>query len=264
VYPGDVTLLGSGCTTTTQVHGTKRDAQDFLAKTLTAVSTGTFTAPSKESLAEYLPRWLATTVALRVRQRTAEDYKALAVAYLVPRLGNLKLSQLTPENIETAYAELTADGLSSRTVRYAHSVLHAALTTAVERKHLPGNPASLATLPRDEHREMRAMTQDEATRFLAAARGTRLEALWAVLLTGGLRPGEALGLKWSDLQENRVRILRSLVRHRDHTWKLEDPKTPKARRSIPLPAGTIRALRRTGPIRQRSGFGLVRRGLITI
>jgi integrase len=178
-----------------------------------------------------------------VKQRTAEDYQSLAATYLIPRLGDLRLSQLTPETVESVYTDLIADGLSARTVRYAHSVLHAALTTAVRRKYLLSNPAALATLPRIEHREMRAMTKQEASRFLAAARGTRLEALWTVLLSGGLRPGEALGLKWGDLQDDRVQVQRSLVRLRDHTWRLEDPKTARARRSVPLPVGALHALR---------------------
>lgn len=90
---------------------------------------------------------------------------------------------------------------------------------------------------------MRSLSLDEATRLFDVARKSRFEALLQLLLVGGLRPGEALGLKWSDLSDDKLRIQRSLVRLRNGRWKLDAPKTNKARRTVPLPTGVIATLR---------------------
>lgn len=224
------------------IRGTKRDAERYRTKTLRALDTGTFADETQATVAEFINEWLETSAKPRVRARTLADYRSLAERYLVPLLGHRKLAQLTPKDIQRTYNELKARGLSARTVRYAHSVLHGALEQAVRWNLLARNSAKLVDLPRDERREMRALTPAEASRLLAAARGTRFEALWILLLTSGLRPGEALGLKWSDIDADRVRIQRTLVWQRDGSWELAEPKTSRARRVVTLPPTTHRAL----------------------
>lgn len=224
------------------VKGTKRDAERYRTKTLRALDTGTFADETHATVAEFLSEWLETSAKPRVRSRTLADYRALADRYLVPALGHRKLAQLAPADIQRAYNDLSARGLSARTVRYAHSVLHGALEQAVRWNLLVRNVGKLVDLPREERREMRALTSAEASQLLAAARGTRFEALWILLLTSGIRPGEALGLKWSDIDADRVRIQRTLVRQRDGSWELAEPKTPRARRVVTLPLTTQRAL----------------------
>jgi integrase len=98
---------------------------------------------------------------------------------------------------------------------------------------------------RQAKKAMRAMTKHEATAFLEAARKDRYFPYWAVLLTGGLRPGEALGLLWEDvdLEEGKIHIQRSLTRRGIEGWQLTEPKTDRARRVVPLPDVTTRALR---------------------
>lgn len=225
------------------IHGTKKVAQEYLSKVLREMDLGAFVERSKESVTDYLVRWLDDTASKKVRARTLEDYRALARKHLIPSLGNHALGQLTTEVIERTYSQMTEAGLSPRTVGYAHSVLHNALAHAVARGHLARNPAAGATLPRLKQREMRSLTPEEASRLLGAARGTRFEALWNLLLTAGLRPGEALGLKWADIDGDRTRIQRSLVHLTDGSWHFDAPKTDKARRSIPLPPSTLAALR---------------------
>lgn len=85
---------------------------------------------------------------------------------------------------------MTARGLSPRTVRYTYAILRQALGQAVRWKLLAANPAEL---PKRQRKEMRALGPEEATVFLDAIRGDRLEALWETLLVTGLRPDEALG-----------------------------------------------------------------------
>jgi integrase len=224
------------------VRGTKKDAERYRTKTFRELDTGTFAEASQVPVGVFLEEWLETSATPRVRARTLADYRSLADRYLVPALGHLKLAQITPSHIQRAYAVMQHRGLSPRTIRYAHSVLHGALEQAVRWRQLARNPAKLVDLPRHERREMRALAPGEASRFLDAARGTRFEALWMLLLTTGLRPGEALGLKWPDIDGDRLRIQRALVRQRDGTWDLCEPKTARARRVVTLPVSTQRSL----------------------
>ena len=239
------------------IRGTKKDAERYRTKVLRDMDTDTFVETSERAFGEYLTDWLETSVKPRVRERTCSDYKSLADRYLRPPLGHRKLAQITAPEIQAVYAAMQARGLSPRTVRYAHSVIHSALEQAVKWRLLARNPAKLVDLPRTERREMRSLTAEEASHLLATARGTRWEALWTLLLTSGLRPGEALALRWSDLDGDRLRVQRTLVWRPGGAWQLVEPKTPKARRVVSLPASARRALNvhRTKQLEERLKVG---------
>lgn len=131
------------------IYGTKRAAQEYVAKVLREMDLGVFVERSKEPVEDFLLRWLDDTASQTVRARTLSDYESLLKRHIIPRLGNLKLGQLTTEAIERAYATMKSEGLSPRTVAYVHSVLHNALAHAVDRGHLARNPAHGATRPRE-------------------------------------------------------------------------------------------------------------------
>lgn len=143
--------------------------------------------------------------------------------------------------VERFYNELLERGLSARTVRYIHSTLRSALQQAVKWGELARNPADVVELPRQERKERRVLTPAETAKLLATAKGTRWYALRYLLATTGLRPGEALGLKWSDVEGNKLRVQRSLVRLKKG-WRLEDTKTDRSRRTVVLPASTVAVL----------------------
>lgn len=241
------------------IHGTKRDAERYLTKVLREVHTGTFVEPSREALCLYLERWLDTTAALRVRKRTLDDYRGLLHRHIIPRLGQWRLCQLTSDLVQHAYAEMLEAGLSPRSVRYAHSVLHNALSQAVRRGYLATNPTDLVALPRSSRREMTALSPAQATHLLRALKGTKYEALWVLLLTSGMRPGEALALQWQDLVGDRIVVQRSLSRLGDGHWQFNEPKTSRSRRTIPLPSAVVRCLHahrvRQTEMRLKSGAG---------
>jgi len=223
---------------------------------------------SKDPLATYLAEWLDAKDG-EVRARTIHDYRGIVRRYVqkppkgAPRIGTVRLNRLTPHAFEGLYRWLWKEkGLSPRTIQYLHSVLRQALGDAVRKGSLPRNPTDHVkrpTRPYDDGSEgetgngkgsapgraMRAMSEAEAGAFLEAARDDRYWALWVLLLTGGLRPGEALGLLWDDvdLEAGRVHVQRSLTRRGVKGWKLVEPKTDQARRVIPLPGVTLQALR---------------------
>src|SRR5690606_16007776 len=110
------------------------------------------------------------------------------------------------------------------------------------------------------------MGPEEAVRFLERARGTKWEHLWIVLLTTGLRPGEALGLKWEDLDGDQLRVQRSLVYRSQREWAFAEPKTARSRRVVVLPAIALEALKerrkRYAEAKLRGGQEFTDHGLI--
>jgi integrase len=139
---------------------------------------------------------------------------------------------------------MLARGLSARTVRYLHAVLNSALKQAVKWGMLARNPAEAVDLPKQERREMLALSPKQATEFLKAAADDRWGFLFAFALATGMRPEEYLGLQWKDLELERgtVTVRRALVWREKGGWYFGEPKTARSRRSIPLPTSTVRAL----------------------
>lgn len=226
------------------IHGTKKDANQYLTAKLRDKDLGLNIEPSSESLGKYLDKWLETSVKPRVRARTFDDYDALLKRYVREPLGAIKLADLRAIDIQKVYQSMQERKLSPRVVRYTHAVLSSALKQAVKWDMLHRNPASAVDLPRMVRKEMRAMAPEEASRFLEVAKGTRQYALFNFALSTGMRPQEYLGLKWSDidLERGTATVRRAIVWKRGGGWDFAEPKTSQSRRTMPLPASTVKAL----------------------
>jgi len=227
------------------IHGNKKEAQAYLNKCLREKDTGTFVEPSKEFLSNFMDTWLETIVKLRVQKRTYLDYKNRTELYIKPNLGELKLSQITPEHIQGLYNKMLENGLSPRTVRYTHTILRNALQQAVKWGKLYRNPATLVDLPRQKKKEMKVLSPKQAAIFMEAAVYSPWKAFFSLLLSSGMRPQEALGLKWSDIDfaNKRITVNRALVRTKGGGWELAETKTARSRRTIPLPSTVIEDLK---------------------
>lgn len=166
---------------------------------------GVLVTPSREPLARYLRRWLNDVMDGKVRARTWDDYSGVLRRYIekpdkdAPPIGRIRLDRLTPAAIQSLYAHLRRDlHLSPRTIRSLHAVIRQGLAYATRQGAVARNVAELVELPKMERRTVDAMSVKQAEAFLEAAKSDRYHALWCVLLTGALRPGEALGLLWED------------------------------------------------------------------
>jgi integrase len=154
------------------------------------------------------------------------------------------LAKLTPQQIAACYGDLLAKGLAPRTVQYAHAVLHRALDQAVRWNLIVRNPTDAVDAPRPQRKEIAVLNAEQAQRFLDAAKGDRLHALYVLALMTGMRQGELLGLRWQDvdLGAGSVSVRRTLVRT-SQGWSWAEPKTAKGRRTVALPAIAVEALR---------------------
>ena len=209
--------------------------------------------PSKEPLGKYLKDWLHKTKKGSLRARTFSDYVGVLDRYIhdppkdAPRIGRVRLHQLTPGAIQDLYHHLQEEeGLSPRTIRSLHAVIRQGLAHAARVGAVGRNVADLVVLPKQEKREVKAMSPEEAGKFLEAAKADRYYPLWCVLLTGGLRPGEALALQWPDvdLDAAKIHVQRTLTRRgTKDPWALVEPKTNRARRVVVLSGFVVEALR---------------------
>jgi integrase len=205
---------------------------------------GVLRQSTRVTLNEWLDRWLRS---LHVSARTRADYENITRRYWREPLGGYRLDQLTRQAIRDVLADMEAQGLSPRTRQQARTILRIALGAALDDGLVAVNAAvGKRMVPAQPRREHSVLSAAQVNTLLDGTRDDALGALWAVLATTGLRLGEALGLNWSDLDLDRaeLRIQRSLVRptHGLH-WLLEEPKTEKSRRAVPLLTRTVDALR---------------------
>jgi integrase len=145
------------------------------------------------------------------------------------------LAKIRPLEIQALYQGMQERGLSARTVRYTHAVLHSALSQAVKWRMLAVNPAASVDLPRQQHKEMRVLAPDQTRLFLLeAAKQDRLGSMFAVAVTTGLRPSEYLALKWSDLEfaTGTLSVNRSLDWMKGGGWQFQETKRTGSRRTI--------------------------------
>ncbi len=236
------------------VHGTRADAERKRRELLVALDKGVFVDPSRQSLAEYLEDWLKFCEQKRLSPSTVEGYSGSCHRYIIPALGSLPLQKVTPAHIERFYTDTLEKGsgrgpVSERTVLHAHRVLHAALRRAVRLRLLAANPCEAVEPPRPKKSEMKALSEAEVVSMMSLLEAEGDELLYGVVVTAvmtGLRRGEILGLKWTDidLAGGTLTVRRSLLKiSKEKEPILKEPKTARSRRTISLPRRAVDELR---------------------
>lgn len=225
------------------ITGGRKQAEAYLNKILHKKNSGTLADSGKITVAEHMDLWLEKVIKNRVREKTYLDYRDRVRLYVYPEIGSVRLDRLKPEQIQILYNDMIERGLSPRSVRYVHTLLRNSLQQAIKWERIYRNPADLVSdeLPKQRREEMKALTPEQAAAFMEATVYSPMKAFFSLLLSSGMRPGEALGLKWADVDfdNKRVTVNRSLTRYRGGGWSLEEPKTARSRRSIPLPPTVI-------------------------
>lgn len=229
---------------------TRSEVAEKLTKAMADRDGGLLFDAENMTVGEYLERWLNDSVKGSVRASTHASYQRQVNRYIVPALGRMKLTKLTPAHVQGMYRSMLDRGLSTRTVQYTHAVLRRAMKQAVRWGMIPRNPCDDADAPRVQREEIRPLNRDQTRRLLQAAEGERLEALYILAVHTGMRPGELLALRWDDvdLEAKTLRVGRALSE-----GQFTSPKSPKSRRRIDLTAGSVKALRvhRKGQLEER-------------
>lgn len=226
------------------MYGRTRDeVRRLLAEALAARESGTLNDARGLTLGAFLDVWLAEVAEPSVRHWTYTGYEVHVRLHLKPTLGRLALDRVEPAHIQRLLNDKVKSGLSPKTVRYIRGTLRTALSHAVRWGYISRNPAAVIDGPRVEPYEAQAFSVHESRKFLDAIKGDRLEALYSVALTIGLRQGEALGLRWQDidLQLGTLQVTKQLQRINGE-FQLVEPKTKRSRRILALPGIAVRHL----------------------
>jgi integrase len=154
--------------------------------------------------------------------------------------------KLTPQRLQAFINERHTSGLSAATVKHINATLRAALSQAHRWQVVHQNAAKLITLPRSVRYEPTILTADQAKELVAFLRDHRHEALFTAALTLGLRRGETLGLRWSDidLEKGTLQVCHSLERVKGEGLRLSEPKSDRAKRVLRIPQICLIALQK--------------------
>jgi integrase len=198
------------------------------------------TPPSGEAsplLGPFLKDWLSEIVERSVRPKTWVSYRSIVERHLIPGLGTIRLDELRAADIQRYLNAKSETKLAPRTVARHRNVLRQALGHAERTELISRNVAKLAVPPRIPRREVHPLTPDQVRVFLAATEGDPNAAIYLVAIGVGLRQGEILGLRWSDLdlEAGTLRVRGALQRVRG-VFRLVEPKSATSRRTVALPA----------------------------
>ena len=226
---------------------TRADAQKALRAFLAELDKNMVVDLSQTTVTKYLQEWLQNSEP-SLRPTTYAGY-CRDVDKITKRLGSLRLQDLTALQIESMYADLAAgggrngQGLSPKSIQNVHGVLRRALGDAERLGLVSRNAARLARAPRVERVEIQTWSADQVLQFLKHVEDDRLSALYILLATTGVRRGEALGLRWSDvdIDQRRLGIVQSLTTVNDRPI-IGPVKTSRSRRRVSLDSQTVDAL----------------------
>ncbi|HAM41108.1 MAG TPA: site-specific integrase, partial [Candidatus Omnitrophica bacterium] len=183
------------------------------------------------------------------RPRTYQSYEQMIRCHVLPSpLAGKLLTQLTPQQLQAFFNEKRRaedkPGLSPRSVEYLHAIVRKALNHALSLGLVGRNVALLVELPRAVYDEVTPLTPAQAQAFLDVASGHRLYAVYAVAVAMGLRQGEALGLRWEDVDlEAGELVVRKQLQRIEGKLRLVEVKTARSRRQVSLPSVAVAALR---------------------
>ncbi|TIX18496.1 MAG: site-specific integrase [Mesorhizobium sp.] len=243
--------------------GTKREAQREAARLIAELDSGTYTEPTKQTVAEFLEEWLKF-IKPSVAPKTFERYAEICRKGLVPLIGAVILSKLKTDRIDAAFTEALTkprtdhrkhkdnEGqpkplppLAPRTVHHYRRVLIKALGQAVTWERLPRNPAAKTTPPKVERKKMLAYDVTQTATLLETLRATRMFVPTLLAVTCGLRRGEILALRWRhvELGDNlrQLAVVES-AEQTDDGVRYKEPKSGRAR-TVALSASTLAELK---------------------
>jgi integrase len=226
------------------VTGTDRaDVERRLAK-LASSSTSPRKPPS-DTVAKYLVTWLDEAATTTLRPRTVEAYQDVIDGYIVPAVGRIRLVDLEAQDVARMVTGVLKAGRSPQTAKHAHKVLRVALGQAERRGLVTRNVATLVKSPRVVRPTLTALSAADARRFLSATRGHPRWPLYVLAITTGMRRGELLAIRWQDvdLVAGELRVEHTIRQVSRWRFALDEPKTDRSRRTLPLSRLAVEALK---------------------
>lgn len=242
-WRAQVVLEGRRLSKTTK---TKREAQEWLRKIQDEVAYGLTYKSTVVELPAFLEEWLITAKS-SLRYNTFNQYRQIVHQHILPRIGERKLREIKPALIQQVYNQMVNEGYSLRTVQYVHAVIHRAFEHAVKLGLIPRNPDDATTPPKPKPKEMKFLDNAQVQQLLLTAKNqnSRFHALYHLAISTGMRQGELLGLKWSDLDwdNQTLSVTRQLTQLKTGEYVFNPPKTKSGIRQIDLGKASICVLK---------------------
>lgn len=227
------------------VKGKKADAERRFRELCSQLDKGLPVDDQRLTVADHIYDWHSKYVVTNLRPRTAERYMGDIRNHIVPHLGHLQLSKLSPAHIQNMESVVLESGLSPSSVRHIHRVLSEALKHGMQWGLLWRNPCEAVKPPKQVKKEIKIPDLSRVHQLLELSKATPFFPAFHFLAYTGVRRGEVCGLKWSDidLENASASINRAAVRIKKQGVSMMPPKTEKSSRLIALDPDTIDVLR---------------------
>jgi integrase len=253
----DVGADGERKQTRRRGFATRKAAQAELTRVLGSLEQRIYVAPKRQTVTTFLTDTWLPAIEHTVRPSTFDSYRRNIRLHVAGRpIGRRQLQDVDGSDLNALYARLLAGdtdnrALSARSVRYVSTILHRAFKDAVKWQAVVRNPVEASDPPKKSRSpEMQTWKASELGTFLTGTAAGRMSGAWCLLATTGMRRGEVLGLRWSDIDLDgaRLTVTRTLIstgaqRRGDPAMAWGTPKTAKGRRQVALDPGTVAALR---------------------
>lgn len=233
---------------------TEREARKKARDALRDVEDGLSRHGEKLTMRTYLTEWLTDTAQDRVRPTTLESYRSHIDHHIIPSIGHFRLRDLTATDVNRMLTGIVRSKTSPATANRVRATLRTALASAVRAQMVRMNAAALSDARKERRKRIDPLTAEQARHLIDATRKDRMGPLIAIALATGMRQGELLALRWSDidLEEGVVQVNRTLTWRKGEPAKGEakqvavfsDPKTEQSRRLVPLTRSAVDAFRR--------------------
>ncbi len=227
-----------------ETFATKREARAALARWQHDIAQGTYVDRTTWTVRDLLSYWLETHVDGIKRETTCERYHNTVDLHLIPALGAIPLQKLTPAQVQQFYTDKRTEGMGARSLVFCHQRLSQALKMAVRLGLVARNACDAVTPPAYERAPKATWTRQELARFLHVAQDSHYGPIWLLLALTGMRRGEALGLRWQDIDFDAatMNVAQTSVVV-DNAMRVSFPKTRAGRRVITLEPILVEALR---------------------
>jgi integrase len=223
----------------------KKEALNWLSAEKSKINQGLFVADNRLRIGDFLASYMSGVAEHTLRPTTLQAHYSLINNHIVPELGNIRLSDLQPNQVQAFYAQKLDEGLSKRTVQYLHAILHKALNQALRWGLVVRNVTDLVDVPSPERRSPHVWTVAEVQTFLLAVSDHRWYPIYVIAIYCGLRKGEILGLSKSDIDLSRgvIRVRHQVTQVQGLGSVISEPKTEKAKRQVTISEFPIQVLR---------------------
>ena len=235
---------------------TQAEVKEKLSKAIEESKKLDIVRSDEYTVAEWLRLWYELYAKPNIRPTTADSYHRGIESHVIPRIGEIKLKELTSRDIQKLYKDLQENGrlrkskkqqsgLSNATVRGIHMMLHNALDRAVKERLILRNPTEDCIIPKIQKQEMKILHPEDMKVYLEAADKRGVLPMFYLELVTGIRKGELTALLWSDLDEGKrtISVSKQAVGDRNRNVTISRPKTENSVRKISIPLSAVELLR---------------------